>query len=209
MPRTASKYQWVVRGDPPHRTRMKLMSILERAAAIAAVQLEVAEGRMSLAEAVKRLRLDVTGLSQRAFATLFKISALTLSRIESGRVSPPAEVLDRIFRAFGMSLSLEMNNQLSKSDQLIARLEQRRNRGGWRPDEYKAPGDIDVVSMDLEQALLPFLQFLAKDIEANPQRLVTVSNSLRARAQALIDGMEVELGVRLPSEANQDEANQE
>lgn len=199
-PRTGANYQWVMHGNPPRRVRCRDMSVLERAAAIAAIQVEVAEGRMSLAGAVKCLRVDVMGLTQGVFASIFKMSPRALSRIESEKTHPAANVYISIFRAFGMSLSLEMKNPISRTDQLQARLAERRQNGGWRPDDSKLPGDADVAVIELEQALLPFLKFLAQDMEGNPQRLVTISDSLRIRAQELVEGIEIKLDACLPSD---------
>lgn len=201
-PRPGADYKWVMYGNPPRRVRCRDMSVLERAAAIAAIQLEVAEGRMSLAGAVKCLRVDVMGLTQSVFASIFKMSARAVSRIESEKLDPATNVYASIFRAFGMSLSLEMKNPISRADQLQARLAERRNSGGWRPDDLKLAGDLDVAAIELEQALLPFLKFLALDMEKNPQRLVTISDSLRTRAQELVEGIDIKLDACLPSDSD-------
>ncbi|WP_246881751.1 MULTISPECIES: helix-turn-helix transcriptional regulator [unclassified Pseudomonas] len=85
---------------------MKEMTLVERKAYIQAVADGVAQGKLSLGDAAKRLREDVLGLSQERFAMACKISKRTLSQLEVDSGNPTVATLDAVFKKFGLKISL-------------------------------------------------------------------------------------------------------
>jgi len=55
-----------------------VMTVLERMALIESIQEALADGTLEISEAVRRLRVEVTGLHQIQFAKMCKISVRTL-----------------------------------------------------------------------------------------------------------------------------------
>jgi antitoxin PrlF len=51
-----------------------------------------------------------------------------------------------------------------------------------------------------DAALVPFLGFLARDLAEHPERLQAVDAGLARRIQALVGGVEVDLGAPLPAD---------
>jgi antitoxin PrlF len=51
-----------------------------------------------------------------------------------------------------------------------------------------------------DPALAPFLGFLARDLSDHPERLKAVDAALERRIQALVGGIEVDLGSPLPAD---------
>ena len=60
------------------------MSVAERTLLIESIQQGLAEDSLSIGDAVRRLRVEVTGLHQSQFARMCKISVRTLVHIEHG-----------------------------------------------------------------------------------------------------------------------------
>ena len=85
---------------------MKEMTLEERKAYIQAVADEVAQGRLTLGGAVKRLRENVLGVSQERFAIACKISKRALSKLEVDSGNPTLATLDAVFKKFGLKISL-------------------------------------------------------------------------------------------------------
>ncbi len=78
----------------------------ERKAYIQAIAEDVAQGRLTLGGAVKRLREDITGLNQERFAIACKISKRSLAQIEVDRSNPTLGTLNAVFKVFGLKISL-------------------------------------------------------------------------------------------------------
>jgi antitoxin PrlF len=57
-----------------------------------------------------------------------------------------------------------------------------------------------VDSLEPDPALEPFLNFLAQDIQENPQHLHSLSSELVNRIQSLVANVEVDLDAQLPEE---------
>ncbi|HEX4547996.1 helix-turn-helix transcriptional regulator [Pseudomonas sp.] len=85
---------------------VKEMTLVERKAYIQAVAEEVAQGKLSLGGAAKRLRENVLGVSQERFAMACKISKRTLSQLEVDSGNPTVATLDAVFKKFGLTISL-------------------------------------------------------------------------------------------------------
>ncbi len=67
---------------------------------------------MNAAETVRRARLEA-GLTLRALAERADTSHSTLAMYESGRKTPTTETLDRVVRAAGFALDLELRRRCS------------------------------------------------------------------------------------------------
>ena len=68
--------------------------------------LAVNDGTMTWGEAVRALRVEVTGLNQAAFAKAAKISERTLRQLESDAGNPTLGTLEAVLRPFGLKLGL-------------------------------------------------------------------------------------------------------
>ncbi|WP_337243656.1 helix-turn-helix transcriptional regulator [Luteimonas sp. gir] len=69
-----------------------------------ALAVDIAYGRVDLAQAVKRMR-KISGLTQVQFAKHRGMSLLTLKRIESGKGNPTVETLESIGNLFGLRVA--------------------------------------------------------------------------------------------------------
>ncbi|MHA6130597.1 helix-turn-helix domain-containing protein [Pseudomonas fluorescens group sp. PF-1] len=85
---------------------MKEMTLVERKAYILAVADEVAQGKLTLGGAVKRLRENLLGVSQEQFALASKISKRALSQLEVDSGNPTLSTLEAVFKKFGLHISL-------------------------------------------------------------------------------------------------------
>ncbi|MGY8812649.1 MAG: helix-turn-helix domain-containing protein [Pseudomonadales bacterium] len=85
---------------------MKEMTLEERKAYIQTVADEVAQGRLTLGGAVKRLRENVLGVNQERFAVACKISKRALSQLEVDSGNPTLATLQAVFKKFGLKISL-------------------------------------------------------------------------------------------------------
>lgn len=82
------------------------MDILERQRYLNDLREQLAEGNVSIGEAVCRLRKDVTGLRQDQFARMCKISLRALRQIEHDDGNPTLQTLNNIFHLFGMQMGV-------------------------------------------------------------------------------------------------------
>ena len=82
------------------------LTIEERTLLIDSIQAGLADGTLEIAEAVRRLRTEVTGLHQSQFAKMCKISLRTLVHIEHGEGNQTLKSLNAVFRPFGMQMGV-------------------------------------------------------------------------------------------------------
>ena len=82
------------------------LTVAERMALIESIQEALADGTLDISEAVRRLRVEVTGLHQIQFAKMCKISVRTLIHIEHAEGNQTLRSLDSIFRLFGMKMGV-------------------------------------------------------------------------------------------------------
>lgn len=82
------------------------LSIEQRAQSIAAIEQGLADGTLELGEAVRRLRVDVTGLHQNQFARMCKISVRTLVHIEHGEGNQTLKSMNSVLRPFGLQMGV-------------------------------------------------------------------------------------------------------
>jgi DNA-binding XRE family transcriptional regulator len=82
------------------------LSVAERTALIESIQQALAQGTLDIGEAVRRLRVEVTGLHQTQFARMCKISVRTLVHIEHGEGNQTLKSLNAVLRPFGMKMGV-------------------------------------------------------------------------------------------------------
>ncbi|PRW24037.1 helix-turn-helix domain protein [Enterobacter hormaechei] len=62
--------------------------------------------KITQGEALKRLRVEVLGLKQDEYAKLVSVSRKTLSDVENNRGNYSADVINKIFKPFGLQTGL-------------------------------------------------------------------------------------------------------
>ncbi|MCF4995314.1 transcriptional regulator [Pseudomonas syringae] len=82
------------------------LSVSDRGALIESIQQAMAQGTLEIGEAVRRLRVEVTGLHQTQFARMCKISVRTLVHIEHGEGNQTLKSLNAVFRPFGLKMGV-------------------------------------------------------------------------------------------------------
>lgn len=82
------------------------LSIDVRAQLIESIQEGLAQGTLGIGEAVRRLRVEVTGMHQSQFAKMCKISVRTLVHIEHGEGNQTLKSLNAVFRPFGLQMGV-------------------------------------------------------------------------------------------------------
>lgn len=82
------------------------LSIEQRALVIESIEQGLAQGTLEIGEAVRRLRIEVTGLHQSQFAKMCKISVRTLVHIEHGEGNQTLKSLNAVFRPFGLKMGV-------------------------------------------------------------------------------------------------------
>ncbi|GAB6408632.1 helix-turn-helix transcriptional regulator [Pseudomonas sp. MHK4] len=82
------------------------MTVAERTALIESIQEALAQGSLEIGEAVRRLRVEVTGLHQTQFAKMCKISVRTLVHIEHGEGNQTLKSLNAVFKPFGLKMGV-------------------------------------------------------------------------------------------------------
>lgn len=117
--------KWINFEGQERLLKLRVPDILERKRIIDEIQIEVAEGQLTLGKAIRRLRRECTDLPQDVFAKVLKLSTRTLANLEADTGNPTLHSLTSVFRAFGLRMSLESTNAFTNEDQLIARLNRR------------------------------------------------------------------------------------
>lgn len=82
------------------------LSIDVRQAKIQSIEDDLAQGKITLGEAVKRFRVDVTQLQQTQYARMCKISVRTLIQIEHDEGDPTLKSLNAVFKPFGLQMGV-------------------------------------------------------------------------------------------------------
>ncbi len=82
------------------------VSMDTRALLIQGIEQGLAQGTLQIGEAVRRLRVEVTGLHQSQFARMCKISVRTLVHIEHGEGNQTLKSLNAVFRPFGLQMGV-------------------------------------------------------------------------------------------------------
>jgi DNA-binding transcriptional regulator YiaG len=80
--------------------------VLQRRAILDEIQAGLQDASISMGQAVRRLRHEVTGLKQEQFAAMCKISLRTLRQLELDEGNPTVQTLNGVFRPFGMRVGI-------------------------------------------------------------------------------------------------------
>ncbi len=79
---------------------------VERRKAIEGVTQRLLRGELTQGQALKTLRIEVLGLTQDEYSNLAKVSRKTLSDVENDRGSYKTDILDRLFKPFGLRVGI-------------------------------------------------------------------------------------------------------
>ncbi|KPU06050.1 XRE family transcriptional regulator [Enterobacter cloacae subsp. cloacae] len=82
------------------------ISTLDRQAVLHAAIRDILLGKITQGEALKRLRVEVLGIKQDEYAKLVSVSRKTLSDVENGRGNYSADIINKIFKPFGLQTGL-------------------------------------------------------------------------------------------------------
>lgn len=82
------------------------MTVRERTILLESIREDLAKDSLTFHQAVRRLRVEVTGLNQSQFAKMCKISVRTLVYMEHGEGNQTLKSLDAVFKPFGMKLGV-------------------------------------------------------------------------------------------------------
>jgi DNA-binding XRE family transcriptional regulator len=82
------------------------MTVAERTLLIESIQEALVQGTLEIGEAVRRLRVEVTGLHQTQFAKMCKVSVRTLVHIEHGEGNQTLKSLNSVFRPCGLKMGV-------------------------------------------------------------------------------------------------------
>ncbi|MCU6665150.1 helix-turn-helix transcriptional regulator [Silvania hatchlandensis] len=87
----------------PSLTRV---STVDRQSVMHSVIRDILLGQISQGQALKKLRVDVLGLRQDEYARLVKVSRKTLSDVENDKGNYSTEVVNKIYKPFGLETGL-------------------------------------------------------------------------------------------------------
>ncbi|MCP1457521.1 MULTISPECIES: helix-turn-helix domain-containing protein [Pseudomonas] len=92
-------------------------------------------GIETLGTAIRRLRLEVTGLDQETFAAMCNMSTKALYQIEKDKGNPTINTLEAILRKFGLRLGLTKAATNLYSPPLVQQKPVSEVRRSWRQPE--------------------------------------------------------------------------
>lgn len=85
---------------------LKKVKTVDRQAVIHAIIHDIMLGTISQGEALKKLRVEVLGLRQDEYARLVDVSRKTLSDVENDKGNYSAEIINKIYKPFGLETGL-------------------------------------------------------------------------------------------------------
>ena len=85
---------------------LKKVKTVDRQAVIHAIIHDIMLGAISQGEALKQLRVEVLGLRQDEYARLVDVSRKTLSDVENDKGNYSAEIINKIYKPFGLETGL-------------------------------------------------------------------------------------------------------
>ncbi|HCA5510820.1 helix-turn-helix transcriptional regulator [Klebsiella variicola] len=85
---------------------LKKVKTVDRQAVIHAIIHDIMLGAISQGEALKKLRVEVLGLRQDEYARLVDVSRKTLSEVENDKGNYSAEIINKIYKPFGLETGL-------------------------------------------------------------------------------------------------------
>ncbi|HDS1708718.1 MULTISPECIES: helix-turn-helix domain-containing protein [Pseudomonas] len=87
---------------------MKKLQPEDRAQLVEDIVKRNAAGFDPIRTSIRRLRLEVTGLDQKTFAAMCKMSTKSLYELESGKSNPKLSTLEGVLRLFGVRMGMVM-----------------------------------------------------------------------------------------------------
>jgi len=88
------------------------LSLEERKARIQNLQRDVNEGRLSIGDTIKRIRVDLYGMTQTRYAQFVQVSDKTLREIEKGNTDPRLSIVSRLLSPGGFKLSCVFDTRI-------------------------------------------------------------------------------------------------
>lgn len=85
---------------------LKKVKTVDRQAVIHAIIHDIMLAAISQGEALKKLRVEVLGLRQDEYARLVDVSRKTLSDVENDKGNYSAEIINKIYKPFGLETGL-------------------------------------------------------------------------------------------------------
>ncbi|EPX2833730.1 helix-turn-helix transcriptional regulator [Klebsiella variicola] len=85
---------------------LKKVKTVDRQAVIHAIIHDIMLGAISQGEALRKLRVEVLGLRQDEYARLVDVSRKTLSDVENDKGNYSAEIINKIYKPFGLETGL-------------------------------------------------------------------------------------------------------
>jgi len=82
------------------------VSPLERQAVLHAAIRDLLLGKMTQGQTLKKLRIEVLGLNQDAYAELTGVSRKTVSDVENDKGNYSSEIVNKIFKPFGLQTGI-------------------------------------------------------------------------------------------------------
>jgi transcriptional regulator with XRE-family HTH domain len=87
------------------------MDVEARGNLIREIHAALSAGTITLGQAITRLRLEITGLSQARFAKMCKISERSLLQLEQDAGNPTVKSLNKVMRPFGLAVGIVAINR--------------------------------------------------------------------------------------------------
>jgi len=115
---------------------MKKLPPEERAQLVEDIVKRNAAGLDPIGTSIRRLRLEVTGLDQKTFAAMCKMSTKSLYELESGKSNPKLSTLEGVLRLFGVRMGMVMTAKDKPTATLV----------GNNVGQLKAGGPIAVAA---------------------------------------------------------------
>lgn len=82
------------------------VATVERQNVLHAVMRALLSGEITQGQALKKLRIEVLGLKQDEYAKLVDVSRKTLSEVENDKGNYTADIINKIFKPFGLETGL-------------------------------------------------------------------------------------------------------
>ncbi len=99
---------------------MKSLTPQEREGILLFCLQKIIEAEMTEGQVLRKLRKEVLGMSQEEYAALVKVSRRTLSDIENDTGSQSIDIINSVFKPFGLRLGLFPTNRYLFSQMLNA-----------------------------------------------------------------------------------------
>ncbi|MEZ2794160.1 helix-turn-helix transcriptional regulator [Proteus terrae] len=84
----------------------RFVATTDRKQVISKIMANLLFGEITQGEALKMLRIRVLGLNQDLYAKLINVSRKTLSEIENDRGNYSADIINKVFKPFGLKVGL-------------------------------------------------------------------------------------------------------